>query len=72
MDLLGLPCEQALEALRARGIEDVRITEARAPRGGREGGTLRVVRVRDGGRELVAARFLDTIVREGNARIEAE
>ena len=53
--LLGLPLEEAVRRLREAGVEP-RVQYASAPYV-REGGTLRVIRVR--GEELTAARFED-------------
>ena len=53
--LLGLPLEEAVRRLRGEGVEP-RVLYASAPHV-REGGTLRVIRVR--GEELTAARFED-------------
>ncbi|MBR3795807.1 MAG: hypothetical protein IKK34_07235 [Clostridia bacterium] len=60
-DLLGLPLEDALCALRSEGIgPDVTITNA--PRRANETrGMLRVVFASDDGRRVTAARFLDPI-----------
>lgn len=55
-DMLGMPLEQALEALRQQGLE-MRVTITQAPRTTRSDGTLRVIRIR--GNELVAAMFFD-------------
>ncbi len=60
-DLLGEPLDDALEQLAARGLMDVRVTETVPPRGGHDQGTLRVVRITDDGRELLAARFPDEV-----------
>ena len=60
--LLGLPLEEAVRRLREAGVEP-RVQYASAPHV-REGGTLRVIRVR--GEELTAARF------EDDAREESE
>ena len=55
--LLGLPLEEAVRRLRGEGVEpEVRYTSAPQAR---EGGTLRVIRVRGEGKELTAARFED-------------
>ena len=54
-DLLGLPLEEALARLSAAGITAT-VVETAAPRP-RSGGTLRVVRVRDG--ELTVSAFMD-------------
>ena len=57
-DLLGLRLEDALSLLKARGVTPT-VVEARAPRNPREGGTLRVIRVRD--TELTVSAFQDGI-----------
>ncbi len=57
--LLGLPLEQALELLRAEGIEP-QTDVTRAPgREERARGVLRVVYASDDGRRLTAAEFLE-------------
>ncbi|MBO4298664.1 MAG: hypothetical protein J5602_03215 [Clostridia bacterium] len=62
--LLGLPLDEALAFLRARGVEpEVAFTEN--PRHPSEG-TPRVVRVADDGRRLTCARFPDRIIAEDN------
>lgn len=55
-ELLGLRLEDALAALRAKGVEPTVLRTA-APRGERPGGTLRVVRVQ--GDTLTVASFQD-------------
>ena len=57
--ILGLTLDDALEALRAAGQEPEKITITNAPRGNQPRGNLRVVRVKNGGMELVCARFPD-------------
>ena len=64
--LLGLTLEDALRALHAEGREETQVTEIHAPRGNTPRGTLRVVSVRNDGRELVCARFPDTVKEEEN------
>lgn len=54
--LLGLPLEEALARLRAAGIEP-NIIESRAPRRSEGNGALRVVRVKNGGREITVCGF---------------
>lgn len=56
MNVLGLPLEEALQRLRAQGVEPqvVRTSDGRSAR---TGGTLRVVRVRPG--QVVVSAFLD-------------
>lgn len=58
--LLGLPLEEAVRRLRARGVEPA-VTVSRAPRRAESAGALRVVRVRKDGRELTAAAFEDRV-----------
>lgn len=63
--LLGLPLEEAVRRLRQAGIEPVvRVTAS--PRGAQEG-TLRVIRAREEGRELTAARFDDAAASRGES-----
>ena len=57
-DLLGLRLEDALRELEKRGVTPSVVT-TRAPRNPREGGTLRVIRVR--GTELTVGAFQDGI-----------
>ena len=54
--LLGMRLEDAQAVLRAQGI-DVRVVHTAAPRTAREGGTLRVIRVREG--EVTVSGFQD-------------
>ena len=57
ISLLGLPLDEALARLRARGIEpEVAFTEN--PRHPSEG-TPRVVRISEDGRRVICARFPD-------------
>ncbi len=56
--VLGMRLEDALKILRAMGIEPAVVTTT-APRTQREGGTLRVIRVRDG--EITVSAFQDAI-----------
>ena len=56
--VLGLELEEALERLRAMGVEPEVVT-ACAPGTNREGGTLRVIRVR--GNEITVSAFQDAI-----------
>ena len=55
--LLGLPLEEAVRRLCEAGVEP-RIQYTSAPKA-RQGGTLRVIRVRGEGKELTVARFED-------------
>ena len=57
-DLLGLRLEDALSLLAARGVTPT-VVETCTPRGPREGGTLRVIRVR--GTELTVSAFQNGI-----------
>jgi hypothetical protein len=67
-DVLGLPLSQAVAALKECGVFDPQfeplIEWTCAPKGAREEGTARVVAVREEGRVLVAARFLDGMPRD--------
>lgn len=56
--VLGMRLEGALAILRARGI-DPKIVTTTEPRNQREGGTLRVIRVREG--EITVSAFQDAI-----------
>ena len=56
--VLGLEVQEAVEKLRAMGVEPEIVTTC-APRTNREGGTLRVIRVR--GREITVSAFQDAI-----------
>lgn len=62
-NLLGLPLELALERLHASGIEP-KIIESRAPRRPAGNGALRVVRIKDGGREVTACGFETSLKEE--------
>lgn len=55
-ELLGMRLEDALEILRAQG-EQMQVAQSRGPRVERDGGTLRVVRVRPG--QMTVCAFLD-------------
>ncbi len=59
MDLLGERLEYALEQLAARGIESPRVVHTQPPRGGRDEGSVRVVRI--AGDALLVARFPDEV-----------
>lgn len=59
--LKGLPLETARNILESEGLTGIEVTETVAPRGNVPRGTLRVVRVRDGGRKLTVARFPDEV-----------
>lgn len=63
-DLLGLPLSQAIKLLLERGASRPQVEWTRAPKGAREEGSDRVVAVREEGRVLVAARFLDGMPRD--------
>lgn len=54
--LLGLRLEEAIRRLEAQGIRPA-VTISRAPRHPEGRGALRVVRVRENGRELTACAF---------------
>jgi len=60
-ELLGLPLDTALDLLKQKGISDVRVEIYTAPRDENTRGTLRIVRVRDGGRYLTVCRFSDSV-----------
>ncbi len=59
--VLGLPLDKAIELLRAAKVEVTDIKEISAPRGNTPRGTLRVVRIENGGKIVTCARFPDTI-----------
>ncbi len=61
--LLGLPLAEALNRLRAAGIEP-RVAISRAPRRTEDTGELRVVRVLEEGRALTACAFVTTLREE--------
>lgn len=61
LSVLGLPLESALRMLKAADVEVTDIKEISAPRGNTPRGTLRVVRVENGGKIITCARFPDTI-----------
>ncbi len=56
--LLGMRLEDAQAVLREQGVS-VRVVYTAAPRAAREGGTLRVIRVREG--EVTVSAFQDQI-----------
>ena len=60
-ELLGLPLDTALARLAAENISDIRIERYTAPRDGNTRGTLRIVRVREGGRLLTVCLFPDSV-----------
>lgn len=57
VNVLGMRLEDALSLWRQQGMEEPTIITTAAPRGQRSGGTLRVLRVRQG--EWVVSAFLD-------------
>lgn len=59
--LVGMGLDDTLRALAALGIEPVRVIQTSAPRGASPVGHLRTVRVKDGGREVLVARFPDEV-----------
>ena len=65
-NLLGLPLDEALERLRAAGLEP-NIVESRAPRRPAGNGALRVVRIKNGGREITVCGFQTALKEERNA-----
>ena len=62
-DVLGLPLAQAFEILKERSIQVERVIWTCAPKSPQQEGSARVVALRQDGRILVAARFLDGMVR---------
>lgn len=58
-DVLGLPVNTAREILLGRGVEVIAVISTCAPKSPQQEGNLRVVALRQDGRILVAARFLD-------------
>lgn len=63
--LLGLPLDEAIRRLDAEGVQPA-VTVSCAPRRPEGVGALRVVCVREGGRQLIACAFTD-LVKEVNA-----
>jgi len=61
VSVLGLPLDKAVSLLKAANAEEIEIKEISAPRGNTPRGTLRVVRVENGGKTITCARFPDTI-----------
>jgi len=61
MNLLGLPLDVAVQKLHEADIHDIDIKEISSPRGYTPRGTLRVVRIENGGKIVTCARFPDTI-----------
>ncbi len=61
LSLAGMPLNAALESLKALGIAPKTIVEVNAPRERITRGTLRVVRISEGGETLTCARFPDRI-----------
>ena len=61
MNLLGLPLDVAVQKLHEADIHDIDIKEISSPRGYTPRGTLRVVRIENGGKIVTCARFGDTI-----------
>ena len=59
--LLGLPLDKALALLREANVAVLDVKEISAPRGHTPRGTLRGVRVENGGKTITCARFPDTI-----------
>lgn len=62
-DVLGLPLPLAREILLARGILVAQVVWTSAPKAPQQEGSARVVAIRQDGRILVAARFLDGMIR---------
>ena len=63
LHLLGLPLEKAILRLRAAGVEP-HIEISRAPRRPQQAGALRVVRVKNGGREITVCGFQTALKEE--------
>ncbi len=61
MNLLGLPLDVAVQKLHEADIHEIDIKEISSPRGYTPRGTLRVVRIENGGKIVTCARFPDTI-----------
>jgi chorismate-pyruvate lyase len=61
-DVLGLPLKTAREILLERGVEVTQVVYTCAPKSPQQEGNLRVVALRQDGRILVAARFLDGMI----------
>jgi hypothetical protein len=61
-DVLGLPLKTAREILLERGVEVTQVVCTCAPKSPQQEGNLRVVALRQDGRILVAARFLDGMI----------
>jgi chorismate-pyruvate lyase len=61
-DILGLPLKTAREILLERGVEVTQVVCTSAPKSPQQEGNLRVVALRQDGRILVAARFLDGMI----------
>ena len=66
--LLGLPLDKALALLKEANVDVSDIKEISAPRGNTPRGTLRVVRIQNGGKIITCARFPDTIKENGNEK----
>ena len=62
-DVLGLPLHMAREILLARGVRVEQVVWTCAPKAPQQEGSARVVALRQDGRILVAARFLDGMIR---------
>ena len=62
-DVLGLPLETAREILLARGVLVTQVIWTCAPKSPQQEGSARVVALRKNGRVLMAARFLDGMIR---------
>lgn len=61
-DVLGLPLKEAREILLARGVVVTQVIWTCAPKSPQQEGNARVVALRQDGRILVAARFLDGMI----------
>lgn len=61
-DVLGLPLSIARDILLLRGVQVTQVVLTCAPRSPQQEGSARVVALRQDGRILVAARFLDGMI----------
>jgi len=60
LTVLGLTLDEAIRRLRGQGVEPA-VVVSRAPRRAEGLGALRVVQVKEGGRELTACAFMDKV-----------
>ena len=61
-EVLGLPLSMAREILLSRGVQVTQVIWTCAPKSPQQEGSARVVALRQDGRILVAARFLDGMI----------